>query len=175
MCKLPKFKYHPNPLETGTFKQDETEICDCCEKETEIYYDGGMFAEDEVVYLCPSCIHTGKASDFFNGGFTDWLDNTDSCSEEVIDEIRKRTPTYSSWQEQKWLTHCNDGCAFVGYVGWDEIKDKLEDFSNLESDLDGFAPNLEFLKKYMRNGGDLQGYLFQCLHCQKYRLHADCS
>ena len=36
--ELPFFKYHPNPLKTGTFETDKTVICDCCGKETDIYY-----------------------------------------------------------------------------------------------------------------------------------------
>ena len=27
----------------------------------------------------------------------------------------------------------------------------------------------------MQNGGGLQGYLFQCLHCGKYLLWMDCD
>ncbi|WP_420867569.1 CbrC family protein [Bacillus xiamenensis] len=31
------------------------------------------------------------------------------------------------------------------------------------------------LKQWLVNGGDLQGYLFQCVHCKKHRLHIDAS
>lgn len=93
----------------------------------------------------------------------------------AIAEVLKRTPSYVSWQGEKWLTHCDDCCAFIGYVDWDEIKDKLNDFADLETDMIEFANDLSHLEKYMRNGGDFQGYLFQCLHCSKYRLYADYS
>lgn len=33
----------------------------------------------------------------------------------------------------------------------------------------------ENLKQWLVNGGDLQGYLFQCVHCKKHRLHIDAS
>jgi len=43
MNQLPKFKYHPNPIETGAFKQDKIVRCGCCKKDTAIYYDGGIY------------------------------------------------------------------------------------------------------------------------------------
>ena len=36
--EVPYFKYHPNPVETEAFKTDKTVVCDCCRKETDIYY-----------------------------------------------------------------------------------------------------------------------------------------
>lgn len=184
MCyKLPEFKYNPKPLETGAFKQDKSVICDCCEEETRIYYDGGLYSEEEIEYLCPNCIHSGRASKEFDGHFSDMVDGSFSSDQnvtptfnnlEAINDVLKRTPSYISWQSEIWLTHCNDCCAFVGYVGWDEIKDKLDEFVDLENDIIDFAKDISLLEKYMRNGGDFQGYLFQCLHCKKYRLYADC-
>lgn len=51
--ELPFFKYHPNPLKTGTFETDKTVICDCCGKETDIYYSGSFYSVEDVEYLCP--------------------------------------------------------------------------------------------------------------------------
>ena len=182
MCKLSEFKYHPNPLETGAFKKDKTVVCDCCQNETEIYYDKGLYSRVAVAYLCPICIHSGRASREFDGQFSDIIEEFPYNPNEVhgfinkkaIAEVLERTPSYSSWQGQVWLTHCDDCCAFVGYVGWEEIKDKLDEFAHLETDIEEFADGVEHLEKYLRNNGDFQGYLFQCLHCKKYRLYADC-
>ncbi len=49
---LPIFKYHPQPLETGAFKQDKTVECDCCEQETSVYYSSPFYCVDEIEYLC---------------------------------------------------------------------------------------------------------------------------
>ncbi|MDR0518063.1 MAG: CbrC family protein [Fibromonadaceae bacterium] len=180
---LPKFKYHPNPIETGAFKTGETVKCDCCEQETNIYYTGPFYSIDEIEALCPFCIANGKAAEKFDGDFQD------SCSIEKIlpninepnmvniqgaeEEVCKRTPGYSGWQQEVWLSHCGDLCAFIGYVGWDEIKDKLSDFVDLETDCKkiGKMP-VEELPKYLNNDS-CRGYLFQCLYCKKYRLHYD--
>ena len=183
MCKLPVFKYHPNPIKTGAFKTDKKVVCDCCKQETDTYYDGIFYSREEVMYLCPWCISSGIASEEFDGYFTDGIDGIIPNPSEpntfnnpkAMKEVLRRTPGYTGWQSEKWLTHCNDCCAFIGYVGWDEIKDKLDDFVDLESDMIEFSDGVEHLEKYLRNDGDFQGYLFQCLYCGKYRLYADCS
>ncbi|MEH6978944.1 CbrC family protein [Bacillus pseudomycoides] len=36
-------------------------------------------------------------------------------------ELIHRTPGYGGWQQEYWLSHCNDFCAFIGYVEWEEI------------------------------------------------------
>ena len=51
--ELPFFKYHPNPLKTGTFETDKTVVCDCCGKETDVYYSGPFYSVEDVEYLCP--------------------------------------------------------------------------------------------------------------------------
>lgn len=181
--ELPKFKYHPNPIETGAFKTDKEVICDCCGKSTRIYYTKPFYCIEKIDALCPSCIADGKASEKFDGEFQDYasiegispnpnepdtLNNKKACK-----EVSQRTPGYSGWQQEVWLSHCDDLCAFLGYVGWEEIKDRLYSFADLESDIKDYNFNIDDLSKYLRNNGSLQGYLFQCLHCKKYRLYID--
>ena len=147
MCKLPEFKYHPTPLETGAFKQDEVVQCGCCHQDTAIYYDRSLYRKKGVEYLCPDCIHSGQASKMFNGQFSERVEGfsnsdysdeslsyirwentqTDFNNHEAVLQVLERTPSYSSWLGEVWLTHCNDCCAFVGYVGWEEVKNMLED------------------------------------------------
>lgn len=40
-------------------------------------------------------------------------------------EICERTPSYISWQQEVWLTHCNEPCAFIGYANSEIIKPYL--------------------------------------------------
>jgi len=175
---LPKFKYHPNPIETGAFKSDKTVTCDCCGQATPIYYAGPFYCKDDVEALCPFCIANGKASEKFDGAFQDAASIEgvlSNINKEAITEVTTRTPGYCSWQEEAWLVHCNDLCAFVGYVGWKEIKDKLNDFVDLESDIEDFDLSIDDLPTSLVNNSSPQGYLFQCLHCKKYRLYIDCN
>lgn len=188
---LPAFRYHPQPLETGAFTQDKTVTCGCCEQPTDIYYANSFYAQNKPKHLCPWCIADGSAAEKFAGSFQDesdiegvkvewddegeFLDVKNPYPAERLKELTERTPGFSSWQGSHWLTHCDDFCAFIGYVGWDEIKDKLDDFASLEEDCANFGLHPQDLAKYLRDGGDCQGYLFRCLKCGKLRLWADLS
>lgn len=168
-----EFKYHPYPIKTGAFKTDETVICDCCGDKTDVYYNEPFFSVEDDIYLCPACIKSGKASEKFDGEFQDY-DSCDKVSDkERLNELCTRTPGYCGWQQEYWLAHCDDYCAFIDYVGWNEIKEMGIE-KEIEEDINDDS-HFEHIKKYLLNGGDLQGYLFRCLHCGKHRLHTDCS
>ena len=87
-----------------------------------------------------------------------------------------KTPGYSGWQQEVWLAHCDDYCAFLGYVGWNEIK-QLGIEKEIEQDLSSTYTDseIEFIKKNLIDNGDMQGYLFRCITCGKHRLHQDCG
>ncbi|MCL2526897.1 MAG: CbrC family protein [Defluviitaleaceae bacterium] len=186
MTNLPVFKYHPNPIETGAFKTDATMTCGCCGQDTAIYYTGPFYSVEEIEALCPACIASGEAAKKFEGTFQDDLSiegiSTDPpisgtlVSGDAIEEITKRTPGYNGWQQEVWLAHCDDLCAFIGYVGWDEIK-QMGLVDEIAKDLEENSEygTIEHVEKYCRNNGDLQGYLFRCLHCNRYRLYMDCN
>ena len=185
MKNIPDFKYHPNPIETGAFKIDKAVICDCCGQMTDIYYTTPFYCVDDIDALCPFCIASGKAAEKFDGKFQDYASiegippnpNEPNTLEnkEAVEEVTTRTPGYVGWQQEVWLSHCDDLCAFIGYVGWNEIKDILNDFADLESDIKDYNFSIDDLAKNLVNNGHLQGYLFQCLHCKTYRLHMDCD
>lgn len=72
--------------------------------------------------------------------------------------------------------HCGDYCAFVGYVGYRELKQMgIVDEILQDSVWDMWGAKPEEVLKDLVNGGSVQGYLFQCLHCGKYLLWADCD
>ena len=178
LAALPSFRYHPNPLETGAFTQtDSPVICNCCGRHVYLYYDGPFYAIEEVDCLCPECIASGKAAEKFDGEFQDEAsleEGTDD--EEKLDELLHRTPGYHGWQQEYWRAHCGDFCAFVGYVGYRELKQ----MGIVEEILDDSAINREWaepeeLLKNLVNGGSIQGYLFQCLRCRKHLLWIDCD
>lgn len=171
---LPKFKYHPEPLKTGAFKTDKIVVCECCNKKTSVYYDGPFFAADDVEFLCPTCIASGIASKKFDGEFQDSASCDKVNSKEHLQELCQRTPGYRGWQQEYWLAHCGDFCAFIGYVGWKDIIDmgigeQIEKHYKENGDMD-----VELIKQCV-NHGHLQGYLFRCLKCRQYRLFMDCD
>lgn len=177
--KIPFFKYHPNPFETEMFLQTDTPvICECCGKSVHIYYEGPFYAIETVGCLCPECIASGAAAKHFDGEFQDECSVDRGVDDpEKLDELIHRTPGYHGWQQEYWRAHCGDYCAFVGYVGYRELKQMgiVEDVLDDHVWEEEWGANKEELLRYMVNGGSVQGYLFRCLHCGTYRVWVDCD
>lgn len=170
---LPKFRYHPNPIATGAFEQSENGvICDCCGKQTYIYYEEPFYAVEDIEYLCPKCIASGKAAEKYSGSFQDDLSLEKGVDDpEKIDELIHRTPGYCGWQQEYWRSHCNDFCAYLGYVGARELK-ALGIMEEVLEDYMWDGEQKEMIRESV-NGGHLQCYLFQCLHCGKHLVWMD--
>ena len=170
---LPIFRYHPDPLETGAFeKSEEGVVCDCCGKTTRIYYQGPIFSEKDIDYLCPECIASGEAAENFDGEFQDTYSVDDGVYDPAkLDELIHRTPGYCGWQEAYWRAHCGDYCAYLGHVGVRELralgvrKEVLDDPMWNDQQKDVIQASV--------NGGHIQCYLFQCLHCGKHLVWMD--
>ncbi len=175
---LPFFKYHPNPLETEAFIQTDSPVtCDCCGNLTKIYYESPFYAVENVDCLCPECISSGKAAKKYDGEFQDECSLESGVDgKDKTDELIHRTPGYNGWQQEYWRTHCGDYCAFKGYVGYRELKQMgiVEEVLN-DSVWDDWGEERDEVIKNVVNGGSVQGYLFQCLHCGKYLLWIDCD
>ena len=173
---IPKFKYHPDPVATGAFTEEKNSICQCCGKETDLVYKSPFYSVERVSCLCPECIADGSAAKKFNGAFQDEYSVDEVSDSFKLDELVHRTPGYQGWQQEYWVAHCDDYCAFIAYVGWDELVEMGIDKEIEETYKDGVSGwPLKEVKEYMYNGGDFQGYLFRCLHCGKYVLHVDCD
>ena len=171
---LPFFRYHLNPLETGVFEESaDGVVCDCCGKTIHIYYyKGPFFSEEDIDYLCPECIASGEAARKFDGEFQDEYSLDDGVDDpEKLDELIHRTPGYSGWQQEYWRAHCGDYCAFLGYVGAKELR-ALGVLDEVLDDPMWDEEQKELIQESV-NGGHLQCYLFQCLHCGKHLVWMD--
>jgi len=179
---LPRFKYHPLPLHTEVFEHhEEAEDCHCCGKATNVLYTGAFESDDfdedddEDLFICPECVHSGAAAKKFGGYFQDPEFCDDVKDPAKLEELCKRTPCYDSLMPH-WLAHCNDFCALVvvDIMDWDEIvemkvdKEVAEDWIANE-DLE--INNLKEIKEGL--GEEYVGYLFECIHCGKHRLYVD--
>lgn len=174
---IPNFRYHPDPIKTGAFKEGEEQKCDCCGKPTKIVYNSPFYtACDDIDCICPECISSGAAALKFDGEFQDADSVGDVSDPSKLDELIHRTPGYIGWQQEYWLAHCDDFCAFIGYVGWDDIVEmglEAQIEKNYNKEINFFDFN--DVKENMINNGSMQGYLFQCLHCKEYFLYVDCD
>ena len=178
LAGLPFFRYHPNPLATEAFRSVDPPVsCDCCGKPTHISYDGPFYAVKDIDHLCPACIAGGEAAKRFDGAFQD-EGSLDSGvdSPDKLDELIHRTPGYQGWQQEHWRAHCGDFCAFIGYVGYRELK-QMGIVEEVLADpmWDEWGEESVKLLMDVVNGGSVQGYLFRCLHCGKHLLWVDCD
>ncbi len=173
MSDLPHFKYNPDAIKHDIIRM-QTNLCPVCQETREYVYDGPFFAEETVEGICPWCIHDGRAAKKYNGEFIDAASAEEVDDEEKLEELTERTPCYTGWQQEKWLSHCDDYCAFKGYVGWSEIKAFREELDDdIEEIMDDFGYTEEQLREKLINNSGMQGYLFQCLHCGQHRLTVD--
>ena len=160
-------------LNTGAFEESpDGVVCDCCGKTTHIFYTAPFYAVEDIAYLCPECIANGEAARKYDGSFQDDFSVDDGVDDpEKLDELIHRTPGYSGWQQEYWRAHCGDYCAYLGHVGARELRA----LGVLEEVLDD--PMWDEAQKDMIresvNGGHLQCYLFQCLHCGKHLVWMD--
>jgi|SRR5947209_1226857 len=178
---LPVFKYHPDPIATGSIEVRNI-TCVCCGEQSPYVYVASAYSiMDLAEVLCPWCISDGLAHHKFAVEFTDLAaigDEVDGSPalRSIQEEIAYRTPGFSSWQQERWLMHCGDGCAFLGPAGKQQVEaiasPELIDSLCAETELDDdeFDAYLDTLD---RDCGPT-AYIFRCLHCGQYLGYSDC-
>ncbi len=170
---FPQFKYNPDPIKARVIEQNRTH-CPVCGQERDYVFVGPFYSVEEVEGICPWCIQDGSAAKKYDGDFLDACCLEHVERNEYIDELIHRTPGYFGWQQEKWLSHCGDFCAFIDYVGWKEIKDIGDDLVDDIEEIKGqMRISQQEFQQSLFNGGSHQGYLFRCLKCGKYRLTTD--
>ena len=178
--ELPKFKYSPNAYKIDVFVEEEG-TCSVCDQHRKIKYDSSFYSVEEPEYICPWCIADGSAAKKYDGEFNDsagveaplGYDENEilqAAFDEKVVEVAQRTPSYVSWQQEVWLSHCNEPCAFVGYADSEMIRPILHE---LEADIENAGYDSDMIAEELSRESSPVGYLFQCLHCGTHRLHVD--
>lgn len=172
----PLFRYHPDPLSNGVFEETDTPVvCPCCGKETPIYYAGTFHTDEDIDMppFCPSCIADGSAAEKFDGEFR--YDEGETLSDpDLIDAIIHRTPDYITLSWSGWRVHCDDYCAYLRSVSYNDIielglLEEIKQDMYWQKDEKDPLGLLRSLERY----GPPQGHLFQCLTCGKHLLYID--
>jgi uncharacterized protein CbrC (UPF0167 family) len=174
----PVFKYHPDPILSGSLVISGKK-CVCCNKARGTIYTASSYCTEDIEQaLCPWCIASGAAHEKFDAAFIDEAAFPDDIPAAVVEEIAWRTPGYSSWQSERWFACCRDAMAFLEPVGLAEIRKRypqlearvlatiIEDF-NLPA-----AGGRQMLDALQRDTGPA-AYVFQCLHCRAYKTFVD--
>lgn len=177
---LPSFRYHADPVRSGSVIASEKK-CVCCNEARGYIYTASVYSRKELgESLCPWCIADGSAHKKFKARLYD----TEAMAEEIPDaaakEIEERTPGFSSWQSPTWPACCGDAATFLEPVGIKEIQhDYRED--NVEMVvLNHIIYNLgmsggaatRLLNSLNRDGGPT-AYLWKCAKCNRHHVQID--
>ena len=182
MKARPEFRYHPDPMGTGSAVRSD-ERCELCAQTAEYAYHGPIFGK-QISVLCLRCIADGTAARRLArpdgpAEFTDvGCGVPGDVPSDVLQELSQRTPGFFGWQQERWLYHCSDAAAFVGRIGWEDVKrlpdaqaSLLAEFAEL-----GVEPSeAQRQIRLLHPDGDVTGYLFRCLHCGAQLAYSDAS
>ena len=175
---LPLFKYHPDPIRSGSFVKSKKK-CECCKKARSYIYTGPAYCEDDLEEaLCPWCIGDGSAHKKYDATFVDEAVFPEDIPPAVVEEISCRTPGYSAWQSEQWFSCCRDAMAFLEPVGVPEIRERYPQIENdvlayIVSDLGLSHGDAKTMLESLRLDAGPTAYVFQCLHCGAYKTFVD--
>ena len=184
---LPVFRYHPDPLATGAVAAKPV-VCQVCRQERSHRYTLPVYSERDVDLVCPWCIADGSLAATFDAFLNDitghltpgFEDDPDWAGwstppylripEAVRDEVCRRTPGFSSWQEVGWLVCCNDAMQHLGLAD----SCAIEHEPGLRRALEEVGVPGEFIAELRADiNASILCHWFRCLHCTTSRGFVD--
>ena len=122
MLPIPDFPYHPDPFSSKVVVGADNQ-CECCGEKRTLFYIGPFYSAKEIEKICLWCVSDGSAASKFDGLFVDDLNFEGvDISQKAVEHVTRRTPSYNAWQQEQWLSHCGDACAFDGFPTVEELK-----------------------------------------------------
>lgn len=175
---LPTFRYHLDPIGSGSVVTS-VKKCKCCRKARGFIYEGPTYSEDDLdEALCPWCIADGSAFEKYDVTFVSSEAFDEDASDDAMNAICERTPGFNAWQTEKWPSCCGEPAAFVTPAGYEQIHTK---YPRLEGEL------MMYIVHQMEISGgaatrtlhSLQrdqsptAFIFKCLHCDGMPAYID--
>lgn len=176
--ELPKFKYHPDPVASGSIAASD-KSCSCCKKARGYFYTSHTYCEDDLEdEICPWCIADGSAAKKYEASFSDSNGFDDGIPSQAAEEIEFRTPGFDAWQTERWLACCGDAMAFLEPIGAAEFRARypllegtLMTYIVQDMGISGSAAT-RLLQSLDRDKGPT-AYVFGCLHCDAKNAYID--
>ena len=165
---LPVFPYHPDPVATGVVVASDT-TCLCCERARGYIYVGPVYSTQELDdSLCPWCIADGSAAARLGASFADSHPLVQAgLDHAIVDEVNLRTPGFVAWQQESWLSHCDDACEFHGDASVADVANaSAETRARWLSEFNQDEKGWQWATIGYRPGGDSALYKFVCRHCR---------
>ncbi len=175
---LPTFRYHPDPILSGSVIASDKKCRSCGQKRGYIYA-GPVYAEDELdESICPWCIADGSAAEKFDATFVDTEAFADGTPDSAIEEITQRTPGFAAWQTEHWPACCGDATQFLYPAGIAEIRARNYELEGHimghvvhEMKISGGAAT-RLVDSLNKDKGPTV-YVFHCPRCLKHHFHID--
>jgi uncharacterized protein CbrC (UPF0167 family) len=178
---LPTFKYHPDPVATGSIESSNA-VCEVCGQVRGFIYKGPVYAEEGLVdAICPWCISDGTAHKKFDaqfvdadgvGGYHQWQ----TVGSDIVDEVAYRTPGFSGWQQERWWTHCDDAAEFLGRAGRKELEGfGAEAMSAIQQEGGLSGEDWDSYFQVLEKESSPTAYIFRCRHCGALGGYSDCD
>jgi uncharacterized protein CbrC (UPF0167 family) len=192
-----RFEYFQGPISDMAMLCKEEKKCSICNSTGNCFELGTAIIQSEEAseagYGCMECLSNGKF-EFWHDTDIGVLDEKglskaykhnqpppSNFPEAALVALR-RTPQIATWQQELWLSHCNDFMAYQGT--W-----QPEDFFKQSANGDGHALFIKMTdKEYthlwessLPNGETVLKawhatyYTFKCRHCGKLRGNWDCD
>ncbi|MBU6414073.1 MAG: CbrC family protein [Planctomycetes bacterium] len=181
MERLPQFRFHADPLRTGSVEPSNNK-CVCCERSRGYIYVGPVYAEEEYAScICPWCISEGSAHARLDVSFHDESSiggcEWDPVPQSSIEEIAFRTPGFCGWQQERWWSHCGEAACFLGRAGREELDAagaqaiaSIRESAGITSDEEWAS----FFDAFDKDGSPT-AYLFRCIRCGVLGGYQDCD
>lgn len=175
---LPVFRYHPDPLRSGSVIASPKK-CRCCKQARGFIYTGPVYSETDLDdCLCPWCIADGKASQKFDATFMDTEAIAEGAPESAVTEICERTPGYNSWQSGYWPVCCDDATAFLMPAGIAEIRAQCHELegeimSHIVHGMEISGGAATRLLNSLQRDASPTLFVFRCLKCERHHFHID--
>lgn len=200
--ELPNFKYHPNPIETGSILKSD-EKCQCCNVSKGYIYCGSFYSKHPVREFCPWCIANGEAAEKFDGSFIASLESEffiSNLSNEKISLLEKvmalfsnkpkypnndlpqesdlelfcKTPGFSSYQEEVWLEHCGKPCEYHGLAVTEDLQGiSQEEIERLVNHSSMTLDDIKELAALPPKTKLDNLFKFKCINCNELRFWED--
>lgn len=178
MTQLPSFRYHVDPLASGSVESSQAS-CACCGEARGFTYVGPVYSEVSLDgALCPWCIASGDAFRRFGATFVDSEAFDEESDRAQVEIIVERTPGFNAWQPERWPSCCGEPAAFVTPAGIADIRSRfrsqeasLMSYVVYELGISGGAA-LRLLERLSRDASPT-AYVFQCLHCDNFPVYVD--
>lgn len=195
-----EFTYFKGPRQDMSQLLEGAHTCDICGQQNQLCFSleytlTNVFSNDnkENKKGCLKCLRDGRFEfwhdteyglldeDGLRKVYNHNMDNPPAIDAEKLTEL-KRTPQIVTWQQELWLTHCND---FMIYKGtWEPA-----DFYSNSKTGDGRELFLEMTDRDLNHLWDesleegesklknwyVTYYAFECRHCGKLRGNWDCD